>query len=615
MLQLKNYFILAPIKTGYSDSTGFITEKHLDFYKSRSEFIGAVTPEPLYLDKGLREIPTQIGIDNDDKIEGLKKLTDTIHQFGTKVIAHLNHPGRMANPKIPNNYFVSATDKACEMGGATPKQMDRDDIKHAIRLFANAATRAEKAGFDIIELQFGHGYLVAQFISPKVNQRTDEYGGSFENRIRLSLEILDAVKSSCNLPIIIRISGDEMIPDGIKLEEMIQFSKILKEKSVEAIHVSAGTVCNTPPWFFQHMFVPKGKTWEFAKKIRENAGIPTIYVGQVNTKEDVKILRENYHADYIAIGRALVADPHFVKKLQDNIAENIRPCLACSEGCLGGVRSGQGLQCLVNPTVGKPIAKVEKAKKQKNIAVIGGGLAGMEAALTLKKRGHKVTLFEKEHLGGQFNLAWLPPHKENLKKLIDYYKQEIADNQIDIKYIQANRQTVENYSTIVVATGAVPKIQPIPGLDKFYWAEVLLDENLPENSTAAVIGGGLIGTEIASKLLSRGNEVYLIEILEDIARGMEMMEKKLILDSFKNEQMHIYTKTRVSQINGEYLHIEGEDFVKEIKAKHIILATGMQSYRPFESLDNKEIYFIGDARKVGKAQDAIKDAYETAQII
>ena len=239
----------------------------------------------------------------------------------------------------------------------------------------------------------------------------------------------------------------------------------------------------------------------------------------------------------------------------------------------------------------------------------------MEAALTLKKRGHKVTLFEKEHLGGQFNLAWLPPHKENLKKLIDYYKQEIADNQIDIKYIQANRQTVENYSTIVVATGAVPKIQPIPGLDKFYWAEVLLDENLPENSTAAVIGGGLIGTEIASKLLSRGNEVYLIEILEDIARGMEMMEKKLILDSFKNEQMHIYTKTRVSQINGEYLHIEGEDFVKEIKAKHIILATGMQSYRPFESLDNKEIYFIGDARKVGKAQDAIKDAYETAQII
>ena len=615
MLQLKNNFILAPIKTGYGDSTGVTTEKHLNFYKTRSEFIGAVTPEPLYLDKGLRELPTQIGIDTDSKIEGLKELTDTIHQFGTKVIAHLNHPGRMANPKIPNNYFLSSTDKACEMGGATPKQMDRNDIKKAIILFANAAVRAEKAGFDIIELQFGHGYLAAQFISPKVNERTDEYGGSFENRIRLSLEILKAVKSSCNLPIIARISGDEMIPDGIKLEEMIQFSKILKEKYVEAIHVSAGTVCNTPPWFFQHMFVPKGKTWEFAKKIRKNAGIPTIYVGQVNTKEDVKILRENYHADYIAIGRALVADPNFVKNLQDNAVENIRPCLACSEGCLGGVRSGQGLQCLVNPTVGKTIAKFEKAKKQKNIAVIGGGLAGMEAALTLKKRGHKVTLFEKENLGGQFNLAWLPPHKENLKKLIDYYKHEIADNQIDIKYIQANEQALDNYSTVVVATGAVPKIPSIPGLNKFYWAEVLRDENLPENSTAAVIGGGLIGTEIASKLLSRGNAVYLIEILEDIARGMEMMEQKLILASFKHEQMHIYTKTRVSRISGEYLYIEGENFAKEIKAKHIILATGMQSYRPFESLDNKEIYFIGDAQKVGKAQDAIKDAYETALII
>ena len=319
MLQLKNNFIFAPIKTGYSDKSGIITEKLIKFYEKRSKYIGAITPEPVYIDKSLREIPTQIGIDNDDKIEGLQKLTNTIHQYNTKVIAHLNHPGRMANPKIPGNIFLSSTDKACETGGATPKQMNEDDIKHTVNLFSNAAKRAEKAGFDIIELQFGHGYLVAQFMSSKVNNRNDEYGGSFKNRIKFPLQILDAVRSVSNLPIIIRISGDEMIPDGIKLDEIIEFSKILKEKSVEAIHVSAGTVCNTPPWYFQHMFVPKGKTWEFAKKIKQEANIPTIYVGQINTKDDIKKLIDDFKADYIAIGRALIADPDFVGKYNKEI--------------------------------------------------------------------------------------------------------------------------------------------------------------------------------------------------------------------------------------------------------------------------------------------------------
>jgi 2,4-dienoyl-CoA reductase (NADPH2) len=268
MLSLKNQFIFAPVKTGYSDGSGIVTKKHLAFYERRAQYIGAITPEPFYLDKGLREIPTQMGIDNDDKNEGLKKLTDAIHKYDTKVIAHLSHPGRMANPKIPGNYFISSTDEPCENGGATPKRMDIDDTKKVINLFVEAALRAEKSGFDIIELQFGHGYLPAQFISPLVNNRNDEYGGVFENRIKFPFEILKAVKEVINLPVIVRISGDEMIPQGIKLPEMIEFSKILQNKGVHAIHVSAGSVCSTPPWYFQHMFIEKGKTWELAKAIK-----------------------------------------------------------------------------------------------------------------------------------------------------------------------------------------------------------------------------------------------------------------------------------------------------------------------------------------------------------
>jgi 2,4-dienoyl-CoA reductase-like NADH-dependent reductase (Old Yellow Enzyme family) len=189
MLELRNQFILAPVKLGYSDKTGVITDRHLKFYDLRSKHIGAIDPEPLYMDTGLRELPTQIGINDDSKIKGLKKLTDLIHSNGAKVIAHLNHPGRMANPKIPGNYFWSATGKPCPNGGAVPERMSRDMMDKVIDMFVESSKRAVTSGFDIIELQFGHGYLMAQFLSPDVNDRTDEYGGSFENRVRFPLEV------------------------------------------------------------------------------------------------------------------------------------------------------------------------------------------------------------------------------------------------------------------------------------------------------------------------------------------------------------------------------------------------------------------------------------------
>jgi len=617
MLQLKNNFIFAPIKTGYSNKTGVITEKHLNFYEARSKFIGAVTPEPMYIDKGLRELPTQIGIDNDDKIEGLKKLTNTIHKFDTKVIAHLNHPGRMANPKIPGNYFLSSTDKVCEMGGATPKQMNKDDIQHAINLFTDAAKQAEKTGFDIIELQFGHGYLAAQFISPKVNDRTDEYGVSFENRIKFPVQILDAVKSVTDLPIIVRISGDEMLPDGIKLDEMIKFSKILKEKSVEAIHVSAGTVCNTPPWYFQHMFVPKGKTWEFAKKIKQEANIPTIYVGQINTEDDIKNLTNNFKADYIAIGRALVADPDFVGKYLNKVKGNIRPCLACAEGCLGGVRSGQGLQCLVNPKVGKEIDIFEKAEKSKNFAVVGGGLAGMEAALTLKKRGHEVTLFEKDELGGQFNLAHFTPNKKSMESLIPYFVKEIKDNDIKVIYKEVEKSDLINkYDEVVIATGSKPAEIKIDGLDKYYWADILLKENLPKDKKVLIIGGGLIGVDIATALIPLNNQVIIVKRTTDFGEDMEMIAKLLSLKMMKEKGTVFSDHTHIKKVAGKTVYAERDG--KDIQFNDIdiiVVSTGMKSFNPLEKeLENNIlVHVIGDAKKTGNAQDAIKDAYKTAK--
>ena len=612
-MHLRNPFIMAPVKLGYSDGSGKINDRHLRFYDERSKYIGAVTPEPLYLDAGLREIPTQIGIDSDDKIAGLKKLTHLLHKNGAKAIAHLNHPGRMANPKLPGNYYLSATDQPCENGGATPKRMDESDMQAVRDLFVQASVRAAKAGFDFIELQFGHGYLLAQFLSTAVNDREDDYGGSFENRSAFPLSVFEAVKEAVDLPVIIRVSGEEMTPQGIKIDETIALAKILEKKGASAVHVSAGTVCSTPPWFFQHMFVPKGKTWEFAAQIKKEISIPLIFVGRINSTRDVDRIKNEYAAEYIALGRALIADPDFAAKYEHKINRRIRPCLACSEGCLGGVRSGQGLGCVVNPTVGRDKPEFEKTSNPKHYAVVGGGLAGMEAALMLKLRGHKVDLFEKDKLGGQFNLAWLPPNKESLKEIVDYYEYELKENEIPVIFKEAGEQDIlgGGYDAVIIATGAQPAIPPIKGLKEFYWAEFLLDENLPENQKIVVIGGGLIGIEIASKLVDKNNDVIVVEMLNEIARGMEMIEKNMTLKKLHIKNVPIYLNTKVAEVDGDKVYLIGERQVLLEHVDHIVVATGMKSYHPLaDALKDKiKVHVIGDAKKVGKAQEAIRDGY------
>jgi 2,4-dienoyl-CoA reductase (NADPH2) len=613
LLNLRNPFIMAPIKLGYSDSIGLVNDRHTHFYQERSPFLGAITLEPMYLDPGLREIPTQIGIDNDDKISNLKKLNHDIHQSGAKVIAHLNHPGRMANPKIPGNYFLSSTNKPCENGGAVPQPMTREDMDKVLQLFKDAAIRAQEAGFDIIELQMGHGYLLSQFISIAVNDREDDYNGSLENRLRFPLEVLRTVREKIDLPVIVRISGDEMTPNGIKIHEMIVLSRILEKEGAAAIHVSAGTVCSTPPWFFQHMFVTKGKTWELARLIKKEIELPVIFVGQINRIADVDKLIEEYQAEYLALGRALVADPNFVAKYFCEKGETIRPCLACSEGCLGGVKSGQGLHCVVNPLVGYDDAPVKQAPESKKYAVVGGGLAGMQAALTLTDRGHKAVIYEKDRIGGQFNLAYLPPNKENLKNILDYFKNEIKEKDIQIikKEADENELLASGYDGVILATGAVPVFPPIDGLKEYYWAEFLLEENLPQFQKVVIIGGGLIGLEIASKLVDKDNEVIIIEMMEELARGMEMIEKSLTLKKLKMKNVPIYTGYQVTRVDGNSVSLSGEKNMVLEGVDKIVVATGMKSYAPlYDQLTDKlPVFLIGDAKKVGKAQDAIRDAY------
>lgn len=616
-LGFKNNIIMAPVKTGYNSGNGEITKRHIEFWKVRSKDVGAVIPEPFYLDKNVRELPTQIGIDADDKIEGHKKLVDAIKHNGAKAIAQINHPGRMANPKLPGNIYVSASETVCPNGGHKPKELSQNEIKVVQQKYIDGAIRAEKAGYDMIELQFGLGYLISQFLSPNTNKRTDDYGGSLENRIRFGLEILKEIKRNVKLPLIIRISGDEMHPDGMNINDTIEIVKVLERENISAIHVTAGNVCLTPPWYYQHHFIPKGKNWEMAKKIKEEVSLPIIAVGQINEFEDIdKILNEGY-ADYVALGRALIADPNFAGKYFERDS-HYRPCSACLTGCLGRIKIGKGLQCEINPLVGRELEKLKPSQISKNFAVIGGGLAGMESALVLKERGHNVTLFEKNSLGGQFNYAPKPSQKESLQKQIDYYTEELKNSKIVKKEVSVE-DLIGHFDGAIIATGSKLSVLPIQGMKDYFWAEILNDENIPENKNVLIIGGGLIGVEIANTLVDNKNSVTIVEILSDLARDMEMITKKLNLMKLGQNNVKIFTETKVTSIDGPIVHAENvnnpNDKIIFENIDVIVLATGMKSFNPLkESLKDKmPVYTVGDAKEIGDAVSAIQSAYFTCK--
>jgi 2,4-dienoyl-CoA reductase-like NADH-dependent reductase (Old Yellow Enzyme family)/thioredoxin reductase len=616
-VRLRNSFFMSAVKTGYGDSEGNITNRHLAFWNRRSKHVAAVIFEPFYIDKRVRELPTQIGIDSDDKIEGHKRLVETVKVNGAKAIAHINHPGRMANPKLPGNVYLSSSDIQCPNGGQKPIAISIDEIKTVQQQYIDAAIRAETAGYDLIELQFGLGYLIAQFISPVNNRRNDQYGGNFDNRLRFGLEILRGIKFKVDLPVIIRISGDEKFPEGLTIDDSIQIVKILEKENVAAIHVTSGNVCETPAWYYQHHFIPKGATWQMAKVIKEKTSLPVIAVGQITEPMDIAAIFNEQQADFIAIGRALVADPDFVGKYLQLVDGRIRPCSSCLTGCLGRIKIGKGLQCEINPEVGKELEPLVHTNETKNYAVVGGGMAGMEAAITLHQRGHKVTMYEKSELGGQFNFAPLPSQKESLQKQIDYLKHEVEEIPLIHKEAKPD-DLIGKYDGVIFATGSLPIIPKIDGLKEYKWAEILNEVNIPRNKKVVIIGGGLVGVEIANTLVDYGNNIIIIEMLEDIAREMELVTRKLNLMKLQNHNVAVYTNSKVTSIEKSIVHFFNSEINEEMKIENvdiIVIAAGMKPDSKLYEVIKEKIpsYKIGDADKVGDVVSAIQSAYFTCK--
>ena len=605
-LELKNRLFSAPIKTGYGQR---VTDRHIVYYDSISKGgVAMAYVEPISVSLSGREHPKQLRLDSDEFIPSVKRIIDTIHSNNTLACVHLNHAGRAANPKVTSGVVFSSSEISCPSTGATAREMTKDEILKTIEDFKNTAIRVKKAGADVIEIQMGHGYLVSQFYSKYINRRRDEYS----DPLKFANDVMDAVKAA-KLPVIIRVSGDEMVERGLHTEELKDLLRLVENKGAIAIHVGMGNACVSPAFYYHHMFVSKTFQEESLRKIRNLTSLPIIAAGRFGDPERLEKALNEKLADFFALGRSLVADPEFPNKMREGKTDEIVYCGGCLQGCLAKVKSGEGLGCIVNPEVGWT-GKFEKPKDHKRIAIVGGGPSGLEAAIVLKKRGYEVNLFEEsEKLGGTANLAYIAVGKETMRKPIDSLVKKALRYRVKVSYnSKFSDLNSKDFDLIISAVGSSPIKLSVPGSENVFQLtghEYFSDpQKLKGAKKILIVGGGMIGIEAADHLVDSGKVVTVVEMLSDIARDMEPITRTLTLSRLNKSGVKVFTNTKLEKFDGNHAicFVEGkEEDIGEFDA--VVFSVGV---KPNPSLIGS--IKIGDAHTPGQIYDAVHSGFETA---
>jgi NADPH-dependent 2,4-dienoyl-CoA reductase/sulfur reductase-like enzyme len=494
------------------------------------------------------------------------------------------------------------------------------EIEDLTQAFILAAGRAKKAGFDGIMIHMAHAYLLQQFLSPFSNARTDRYGGDLEGRARFPLEIVKGVRRELgdDYPITCRLCGDEFLKGGFDLAQSIRVAKMLEANGVNAIEVSAGAhetgqVITAPPYY------PMGFLAPLSEAIKKEVNIPVGVVGRIHTPEVAEDLLRQKKADLIAVGRGLIADPDWPKKAQGGRPETIRPCISCNQGCSDRMYFQQDISCTVNPAVGREgTFPMEPARKKKKVLILGGGPAGLEAARVASKRGHAVQLYEKEkELGGQLNIASVPPDKERIREFKEFLIREVKELPIKVVHGGLDAKTLKKISPdlLVVAAGGKPKSMEGPGFDdrKVISAWDVLSRKNRVGKRVAIIGGGQVGLETAHFLLQEEKEITVLEMLKRVGQDMSPRARKLVLEKLIQGGVEILTESKVLSIEKGDLIFERAGLVEKIKgADSIIIAVGTTSQDAgIQGLKRSPfpVRRIGDASVPRKLFDAVHEGY------
>jgi 2,4-dienoyl-CoA reductase-like NADH-dependent reductase (Old Yellow Enzyme family)/thioredoxin reductase len=536
------------------------------------------------------------------------------------------HVGRRAPSKL--TFAVPVAPSALPaIGMETPSELSIEEIKKIVKKYKESAKRALEANFDSIELHMAHGYLIHQFLSPYSNKRNDEYGATLEGRGKLSLEIIKEVRKVVgkDFPIIVKMSGDDFLDQGIDIEMSKKYIKLFENAGIDAVVISAG-ILETAEYISQPMAIERGVHVKRAREIKKNVDIPVVAIGRINKPYVAEEILNNGDADMVALGRALIADPYFPKKAKKMEEKSIRPCIACGQGCTDRLYNGVAISCLTNPTMGREeICKITQTQNPKKLLVVGGGPAGLTCASIAAKRGHDVTLIEKKDtLAGLFNYASLPPHKEEIKEFNKFMEYDAKNNGVNIitgkNASSADLQNI-NPDVVVMATGSLPFVPREICKGEFVTAEQCLANDVEVQSPCVVIGGGLVGCETAHFLAEKGLDVKVVEMMEDFAPEMGNRPRKLLLENIIKLGVDLINYAKVSFIGDDFIEIQRLGLTETItNVKSKILAIGYKSNK-CEEIEteclkmNIPLYQIGDCIKPRKAIEAIHEGYDCAMKI
>ena len=622
--EIKNRFVMPAMGSGHTKDGGVIDAETLAYYRERAlGGFGLIVVEFSGVDgDGICPGP-QLLCYSDEFIPALRTLSEAIHEGGAKTFLQLHHGGRVGGATISGKPLVSSSRIPSPLASEPVRSLKTEEVRAMIGLFGDAALRAKKAGFDGVELHGGHGYLIAQFMSPFLNRRSDGFGGDILGRSRFPAGIVRDIKEKCgeDFPVTLKMAGDEDIEGGMRLNETRVFARILEDAGLDALTITTGLPfafgdrgASLPSCRF-----PIGFNTRAAEEIRKVVSIPVVTVGRIVDPALADSVIRDGMADFVALGRASIADPHFPQKVAEGRTDEIFPCTGCMAVCITGPGTA-GTTCAFNPFSGHETERrIVPADKTKTVAVVGGGLAGLEAAWVLAARGHRVTLFEKEEeFGGQARAASVPRHKQGTAQVIRTYLTMCRKHGVDLRPgTSANAEDVLALSpdAVVLATGAVPLDPCVPngGLTVRQAEDILCGETMPGRN-CLVIGGDRIALETAEYLMTLMRSVTVVTDRESV--GSDVVSADLFLDGLAQGGVKILTGTKLGRLTADGAvcgTAEGETVLKGFDMA--VAAAGRIPWNPLEeALRGKvpELYVIGDAVRPGQMHEAVEQAAETA---
>ncbi|MCR4441294.1 MAG: FAD-dependent oxidoreductase [Peptococcaceae bacterium] len=626
-MTVENRIIMAPMATNFALDGGGVSQVQHDYYAERARGgAGLIIVENANVSFPLgANGATQLRIDEDRFIPGLAHLVDTIHEAkeGCKAAIQLNHAGATAKSYRVGAQPVSASNIPATAAGEVPRPLTREEFAELAAKFGEAALRAKRAGFDAVEVHGGYGYLLGQVISPYTNRRSDEYGGSVENRMRFPLMVVEEIRRRVgpDFPILFRMNGDEFMEGGLTLEEAKRGAKLLEEASVDLIHVTAGNGY-TAYRHLEPMSFPEAWKAYLAGEVKKVVGVPVAAVGVIRDPARAEAIIEA-GVDFVAIGRGLIADPEWPNKARQGKAGDIRKCISCLVCASRRVFEDLPIRCSVNPLVGhEGEARVVKpAGKAKKVVVIGGGPAGMEASILASQNGHRVTLVERrKELGGQLLLAKVPPHKDKIAWFIDYLADQVRRAGVEVRLgVEADAETVASMApdAVIVATGGQPITLFLQDSPSAVTAHAMLEKGLRySNKKVVVIGGGLVGCESAEYLAEQGNRVTVVEMLPQVLADTDPLTRADLLLRLNRLGVDLRANFRVKSVTGTNVTGDvtqgGEVSQQELEAELLVIAVGA---RPDDALVNElknipglEAFAVGDCVKPGRIVHAVRQA-------